>query len=104
DIVINELFRIDRKIGEGGFGLIYAGTDVKYGEEVAIKLEHICDSHGELSYEADIYEALAGRTGFPEAKWFGQVYDFSVMVYDLLGPSLEDLFYYCDRKFSLKTI
>ncbi|KAH8755068.1 casein kinase I isoform delta [Diaporthe sp. PMI_573] len=104
DIVINGLFRIDRKIGEGGFGLIYSGTNVKSGEEVAIKLEHIRDAQGELSHEADIYKALSGRTGFPEVRWFGQVYDFSVMVYDLLGPSLEDLFHYCDRKFSLKTI
>jgi predicted Ser/Thr protein kinase len=70
----------------------FIGTSVKSGEEVAIKLEHVRDAQGELSHEADIYQALSSRTGFPQVKWFVQVYDFSVMVFDLLGPSLEDLF------------
>jgi casein kinase 1 delta/casein kinase I family protein HRR25 len=83
---------------------IFIGTNVKSGEEVAIKLEHVREAQGELSHEADVYQALSGRTGVPEVKWFGQVYDFSVMVFDLLGPSLDDLFCYCDKKFSLKTV
>ncbi|KAH8754560.1 hypothetical protein F5883DRAFT_384799, partial [Diaporthe sp. PMI_573] len=88
DIVINGTFCLDRKIGEGGLGLIYSGTNVKSGEEVAIKLEHVCDAQGELSHEADIYQALSSRTGFLQVIWFVRIYDFSLMVFDLLGPSL----------------
>lgn len=35
---------------------------------------------------------------------FGSEQESSVLVMDLLGPSLEDLFEYCGRKFSLKTV
>jgi serine/threonine protein kinase len=36
--------------------------------------------------------------------WFGQEGDFNIMVIDNLGPSLEDLFNYCNRRFVLKTV
>ena len=39
----------------------------------------------------------------PSVHWFGVEGDYNVMVMDILGPSLEDLFTFCGRKFSLKT-
>lgn len=37
-------------------------------------------------------------------RWFGVEGDYNVLVMDLLGPSLEDLFNFCSRKLSLKTV
>lgn len=42
--------------------------------------------------------------GVPNVKWFGVEGDYNVLVMDLLGPSLEDLFNFCSRKLSLKTV
>jgi serine/threonine protein kinase len=36
--------------------------------------------------------------------WFGVEGDYNAMVMDLLGPSLEDLYTYCKRKLSMKTV
>ncbi|TYJ11406.1 hypothetical protein E1A91_A11G274400v1 [Gossypium mustelinum] len=47
---------------------------------------------------------LQGGTGIPHLKWFGIEADYNVMVIDLLGPILEDLFNYCNRKLSLKML
>jgi serine/threonine protein kinase len=41
--------------------------------------------------------------GLPEMKEFGRNNQYNILVMELLGPSLESLFQYKDRQFSLKT-
>ena len=37
-------------------------------------------------------------------RWYGSEKDYNVLVMDLLGPSLEDLFNFCSRRFTMKTV
>ncbi|XP_042489252.1 casein kinase 1-like protein 10 isoform X2 [Macadamia integrifolia] len=104
DHVIGGKFKLGRKIGSGSFGELYLGVNIQSGEEVAIKLEPVKTKHPQLHYESKLYMLLQGGTGIPHLKWFGVEGEYNVMVIDLLGPSLEDLFNYCNRKFTLKTV
>ncbi|KAL3139937.1 Casein kinase 1-like protein 12 [Trebouxia sp. C0009 RCD-2024] len=104
DIRIAGRYRLGRKIGSGSFGDIYLGLHIHTGEEVGIKLESIKTKHPQLLYESKLYKILQGGTGIPNIRWYGVEGDYNVMVLDLLGPSLEDLFNFCNRKFSLKTV
>lgn len=74
------------------------------GDEVAIKLMEYRKDPRELEDELRTYKALAGEVGIPRVYWFGEEGDYMVLVFEILGPSLEDVFNYCDRRFSLKTI
>ncbi|KAH1131881.1 hypothetical protein J1N35_003259 [Gossypium stocksii] len=101
---VGNKFRLGRKIGSGSFGEIYLGTNIQTNEEVAIKLENVKTKHPQLLYESKLYRILQGGTGIPNLRWFGVEGDYNVLVIDLLGPSLEDLFNFCSRKLSLKSV
>ncbi|EAN83293.1 putative casein kinase [Trypanosoma cruzi] len=106
ELRVGNRFRLGQKIGAGSFGEIFRGTNMQTGETVAIKLEQAKTRHPQLAFEARFYRILnagGGVVGIPNILFYGVEGEFNVMVMDLLGPSLEDLFSFCDRKLSLKT-
>lgn len=104
ELRVGNKYRLGRKIGSGSFGDIYLGTNISTGEEVAIKLECIRTRHPQLHIESKFYKMMQNGVGIPTIKWCGSEGDYNVMVMELLGPSLEDLFNFCSRRFSLKTV
>ncbi|GAA5978374.1 hypothetical protein JCM5350_001144 [Sporobolomyces pararoseus] len=102
--VIGVHFRVGRKIGEGSFGVIFEGTNLLNSQTVAIKFEPRKSDAPQLRDEYRTYKILAGSHGVPQVHYFGQEGLHNVLVIDLLGPSLEDLFDMCGRKFSIKTV
>ena len=69
------------------------------GREVAIKLESVDAKHSQLAHEARVYESLAGD-GVLLVHWFGIEHNYNVMIMDLLGPSLANLFKQSEHRFS----
>lgn len=104
EVRVGEHYRVGRNIGHGSFGEIHVGTDLKTNEEVAIKIESSNTKHPQLHLEAKLLQQLSSGVGIPKVRYSGNERGFNVMVMDLLGPSLEDLFNFCNRKFTLKTV
>lgn len=94
------------KIGEGSFGVIFEGENIlndTIRDPVAIKFEPRNSDAPQLRDEFRAYRILNDCVGIPHAYYYGQEGMHNVLVIDLLGPSLEDLFEWCGRKFSIKT-
>lgn len=102
--VVGLHYKIGKKIGEGLFGVIFEGTNIINGVPVAIKFEPRKTEAPQLRDEYRTYKHLQGSVGIPNAYYFGQEGLHNILVIDLLGPSLEDLFDWCGRRFSVKTV
>jgi casein kinase 1 len=97
-------FKLGKKLGAGAFGEVYLTNNTQTGEELAIKLESVKSESPQLLYEAKLYNFLAGGLGVPSVHWYGVEGENNMMVMDLLGSSLENLFESRNRKLSLKTV
>lgn len=102
--IVGVHYRVGKKLGEGSFGVLYEGLNLLNNQSVAIKFEPRKSDAPQLRDEYRTYKVLAGLPGVPSAYYFGQEGLHNILVIDLLGPSLEDLFDMCGRKQSIKTV
>jgi hypothetical protein len=80
------------------------GKEGKDSEEVTIKFKSINHENPRLEHKARVYETLTSSLGILFVYYFRTFESYKYIVIDLLGLSLEDLYNFCDHKFTLKTI
>lgn len=108
-LVVGKNYKLINKIGSGAFGEIWKAVNNKTKEEVAVKFEEISSRHQQLYSECRIYlwfhsdPTIMGQA-IPQVLFYGVENNKNIMVMDLLGDSLEELFNKCNRKFSMKTV
>ncbi|CAG5158114.1 uncharacterized protein ALTATR162_LOCUS4990 [Alternaria atra] len=102
--VVGIHYNIGKQIGEGSFGIIFEGINLLNQQQVAIKFEPRKSKAPQLYNEYCTYKALVGCSGVPNVYYFGREGMHNILVIDPLGPSLEDLFGHCNRKFTVKTV
>ncbi|CAL9095555.1 unnamed protein product [Musa acuminata var. zebrina] len=108
------VYKVERKLGKGGFGQVYVGrrisptnaNDTTTGSNaVALKFEHRNSKGCNYGppYEWQVYNTLGGIHGMPRVHYKGRQGDYYVMIMDMLGLSLWDVWspkeqpYYCSK-------
>ena len=97
-------YLIQKKIGKGSFGTVYKGVIISTNQPIALKLEKKKkDDSGLLETEACRLYLMQGE-GIPKIICYGNNQTHNILIQELLGKSLEELFNLNKRKFSLKTV
>ena len=94
---------VDKKIGKGGFGQLYIGRNIHYNTLVAIKVEDQ-NQRSHLIMEYHILKELQGGDGIPKVYKLHRGKNHNYLCMELLGKSLDKLFLYANRQFSIKTV
>jgi len=114
DLKIGGKYKCKRKIGAGAFGDIYLGVTT-FGEkkkQVAIKIQpHYYKTENLpslLAHEYKVYSSLENLEGIANTHYFKsekhKCVKYNIMVLDILGPSVSDLYSFCNKSFSLRTV
>ena len=92
-MILANKYKILEQIGQGTFGKVFKGENIRTKELVAIKIEkHEANTPCSLKYETQIYQAIGhgSGSGIPAIKWFGIADGYYFMVLPLLGISLSE--------------
>ena len=103
-LVVGGYYRLLKHIGGGSFGEIFQGEDTRNKKKVAVKLENAKTHSPQLEIEFKIYTVFSGGNNVPQIYYYGRDTNFNVLVMDLLGLSLEDIFVAGPGTFGLKTV
>ena len=87
-MLINDRYKLQKRIGSGAFGLIFSARNVNTDEIVAIKLEPTSQMDT-LTHEAAVLMKLSGIPGIPNLRYYGVPDHNRYMAIDLLGKSLQ---------------
>lgn len=103
-------FDIRGRIGSGSFGQVYGGVDkINNDNPIAVKFQKRSQDSMSWKREKIAYRTMSGLPGFCKIYYEGFIDTSSndktdVLVMDQLGDNLEELFRYCNKRFSLKTV
>ena len=107
--IVAKNYQISKKLGNGAFGEIWKAVNLKSKQEYAVKFEEINSKHQQLYAECRIYlwfhsDSTVLAQAIPQVVYYGIEGNKSIMIMDLLGSSLEDLFNKCNKRFSVKSV
>jgi predicted Ser/Thr protein kinase len=109
--ILDKRYKVIKRLEGGAFGEIYKVEKKETGDFLATKVEKAVKNqkHSMLFWEAKLIHKLKGKTTVPNIQFVGDEKTkdgkmYRVMVMDMLGKSLADLFQECRRKFDLKSV
>ncbi|MES1910548.1 MAG: hypothetical protein MHM6MM_003123 [Cercozoa sp. M6MM] len=109
--VVDERYSVKSELGKGSFGAVFLGQSRNTGDNVALKFESIQVRSKQLEKEYRLFREFYERARqndvllrTPRVLYFGELQEYNFMSMTLLGPSLENLFEKCRRKFTLRTV